>query len=93
VLDLGAVRELAEVRLNGKPLGVLWTVPFRVDITDAVKPTGNRLEVAVVNTWRLVGDRDLPPRQRTAVSNVHAAPDWKPIASGLLGPVLLQMAR
>ena len=95
LLDLGDVRELAEVRLNGKPLGVLWTFPFRVDITDAVKPIGNRLEVAVVNTWRnrLVGDRDLPPAQRLAVSNVHAAREWQTIASGLLGPVRLQIAR
>jgi alpha-L-rhamnosidase len=95
LLDLGDVRELAEVRLNDKPLGVVWAVPFRVDITDAVKPVENRLEVAVVNTWRnrLVGGRDLPPGRRITVSNIQAAPDWRPIASGLLGPVRLQIAR
>ncbi len=61
LLDLGEVRELAEVRLNDKALGVPWTRPFRVDITDAIKPVKNRLEVDPLNTWRnrLVGDRGL----------------------------------
>jgi hypothetical protein len=44
-LDLGNVRELAEVRVNGKSCGVTWTPPFRVDITSAVKPDVNRLEI------------------------------------------------
>ena len=43
-LDLGTVREMAEVRLNGKNLGVLWTAPWRVDITDAVKPKETTLK-------------------------------------------------
>jgi hypothetical protein len=48
-LDLGEVRELAEVKLNGKSLGVVWSPSFQVNITDAVKPSGNVLEVEVVN--------------------------------------------
>ncbi len=40
-LDLGDVQDLAEVHLNGKNLGVLWALPFRVDVTDAIKPTDN----------------------------------------------------
>lgn len=61
-LDLGLVRELAEVRLNGKNLGVVWTAPWRVDISNAVKPTGNQLEIKVVNVWanRLIGDEQEP---------------------------------
>jgi hypothetical protein len=46
-LDLGNVKEVAEVRLNGKKLGILWCYPWRVDITDAVKSVGNALEVDV----------------------------------------------
>lgn len=62
-LDLGTVHELAEIRLNGKNLGVLWTAPWRVDITDAVKPIGNHLEIKVTNVWanRLIGDEQQPP--------------------------------
>ncbi|MGN6555362.1 MAG: glycosylhydrolase-like jelly roll fold domain-containing protein [Verrucomicrobiota bacterium] len=61
-LDLGVVREIAAVRLNGKDLGVVWTAPWRVDISSAVKPRGNHLEIEVVNVWanRLIGDEQEP---------------------------------
>jgi hypothetical protein len=52
LLDLGDVREVAEVRLNGRDLGVVWKAPFRVDTNDAVRPRGNWREVGVVNPWR-----------------------------------------
>ena len=51
VLDLGKVKELAEVHLNGKNLGVVWAPPFRVDVSEAIQPTGNKLEIEVVNFW------------------------------------------
>ena len=58
ILDLGAVRDLAEVYVNGRKLGVVWHAPFRMDVTDAVKAGRNTLEIKVVNVWhnRLVGD-------------------------------------
>jgi hypothetical protein len=62
ILDLGTVRDLARVTLNGKDLGVLWQAPFKLDITSALKTGGNLLEIAVTNTWhnRLVGDEQFP---------------------------------
>lgn len=62
-LDLGRVAVIAEVSLNGRGLGVLWKPPFRVDVTEAIRPGTNRLEVAVTNLWpnRLIGDEQLPP--------------------------------
>ena len=90
VLDLGAVRELARVTLNGRELGVAWTRPYRVDATEAIRPGGNTLEVRVANLWpnRLIGDAGLPPEKRLAWTT------WNPfrkdsslIPSGLLGPV------
>jgi hypothetical protein len=62
ILDLGAVREISQVRLNGKDLGVRWWAPYRYDITDAVKPGENSLEVRVTNLWvnRLIGDEQFP---------------------------------
>ena len=62
-LDLGAVHVIAEVKLNGKELGILWKPPFQVEITDAVHSGENELEVRVVNLWpnRLIGDDLLAP--------------------------------
>ena len=62
VLDLGSVREIAEVRVNDRSFGVLWKPPFRVDVTDALREGTNRLEIRVTNLWpnRLIGDEQLP---------------------------------
>jgi hypothetical protein len=88
-LDLGQVANIAEVRLNGKDLGIVWAPPFRLDITAAVKPAGNRLEIDVVNTWynRLILDQTLPPEKRLTRTNVQVPKGSKPQESGLLGPV------
>ncbi|MBM3888982.1 MAG: hypothetical protein FJ388_07620 [Verrucomicrobia bacterium] len=53
---------MAEVRLNGRDLGILWKPPFRVEITDALKQGENTLEIKVVNLWvnRLIGDEQYP---------------------------------
>jgi len=61
-IDLGEVKNLARVKLNGKDLGVIWTYPWRVRITDLVKSKGNSLEIEVANLWgnRLIGDTGLP---------------------------------
>ncbi len=95
MLDLGDLRELAEMRLNGKNLGVLWAPPFRVDMTDVIKPTGNRLEIDVVNFWpnRIIGDQSLPPEKRFTRTNIRKLTRETPlIESGLLGPVTIGLA-
>lgn len=92
-LDLGVVNYLAAVRINGKDLGVLWTAPWRVEITHAVKSGSNLLEIDVVNLWpnRLIGDRKLPPEKRFTETNLIVKPGWELLPSGLLGPVTLQI--
>ena len=95
-LDLGDVKDtgIARVRLNGRDLGVVWCPPFRVDITKTVKASGNALEVEVTNSWRnrLIGDRDRPAAERLTKTNIAIRKEWKPVASGLLGPVRLLAA-
>ncbi len=59
-LDLGNVKNIAEVTLNGKNLGVLWKPPYRVDITGMLKPKGNLLEIKVTNVKKLTKDSPLP---------------------------------
>jgi hypothetical protein len=61
-IDLGTVKDMARIRLNGKDLGVVWTAPHKVDITDAVKQKDNLLVIEVVNRWpnRLIGDEQFP---------------------------------
>jgi hypothetical protein len=93
-LDLGTVKELAEVRLNGQSRGVVWCPPWRVDVTGAVRERDNRLEIEVVNFWpnRLIGDADVPPeRRRTATNITKFTADSPLMESGLLGPVSLQV--
>ena len=77
-LDLGEVKNLAEVRLNGKDLGVLWKPPFRVEVTDAIRAGKNRLEIRVTNLWpnRLIGDEQLPDDHEWKVKELRTWPDW-----------------
>jgi hypothetical protein len=92
VLDLGDVRELAEVSVNGKPLGILWKPLFQIDVTSALKPGRNHLEIKITNLWlnRLVGD--LQPSAKnmyTFITFQHYTADTPLLDSGLLGPVRL----
>lgn len=78
-LDLGKVAVMAELKLNGKNLGILWKSPFRVDVTDALKPGENNLEANVVNLWinRLIGDEQLPEdSSRNDNGTLKEWPQW-----------------
>ncbi len=75
----GRSRTSPAVRLNGRDLGIVWCDPWRVEITGAIKPKGNRLEVHVVNLWpnRLIGDEREPPDAEYARGGDLARwPDW-----------------
>jgi hypothetical protein len=105
-LQLGAVKCLAQVRLNGKDLGIVWTAPWRVELTGALKAGKNELEIEVTNTWvnRLIGDAGLPEKKRVTKTNVALetgkrtlksfqsfASEDPLMTSGLLGPVRLEL--
>ena len=91
-LDLGDVRELAEVKVNGKSCGITWCPPFRLDVTDAVKSGENKLQIEVVNFWpnRIIGDASLPKEQRLTQTNIRKLTAKTPLEpAGLFGPVQL----
>jgi hypothetical protein len=94
-INLGRLRNHAEVKLNGKDLGILWKPPFRVEITAAVRPGKNRLEVRLTNLWpnRLIGDEFLPFEKRRTWSQTQLyTKDWPLFESGLFGPVQIHAA-
>ena len=92
-INLGVMKYVAQVRLNGKDFGTVWTKPFRIDITDAVKPSGNVVEIDVANLWpnRIIGDSLLPPARRFTHTNIVYTQDTPLWESGLLGPVELEL--
>lgn len=78
-LDLGDVQVIARATLNGRDLGILWKPPYRVDVTDCVKPGQNDLRVQVTNLWidRMIGDEQLPEdSDRNGDGTLKAWPQW-----------------
>lgn len=91
-LDLGSVKNLAEVVLNGKSLGIVWKIPFRVNVTEALKPGENTLEVKVTDLWvnRLIGDQQPNMKNKITYTTMPFYQANSPLKeSGLLGPVTI----
>ena len=89
-LDLGRIKNLAQVKLNGTDLGILWKPPFRVDLTSAVHAGKNALEIRVTNLWpnRLIGDEKMGEDAEWNGKRLVRWPQWlldgKPSPSGRL---------
>jgi len=88
-LDLGDVKNIADVAVNGKRLGILWKTPFRADVTSALKAGDNTLEIKVTNLWvnRLIGDQQPGAKKLTYTAQQFYRADSPLLPSGLLGPV------
>jgi hypothetical protein len=90
VIDLGEVKNIAEVVVNGKNIGTLWKKPFRLDITDALKKGQNTVEIKVTNLWvnRLIGDAQPGVEKKITYTTMpFYQADSKLLPSGLMGPV------
>jgi hypothetical protein len=107
-LQLGVVKNIAHVRLNGRDMGIVWTAPWTADLSGAVKAGRNELEIEVANLWvnRLIGDAGLPEAKRITKTNVTLEQGQRTVKvyqgfattdpllpSGLLGPVRLEFGR
>jgi hypothetical protein len=91
-IDLGDVKNLAVVSVNGKELGTVWHAPYRVNATSALKPGPNAVSIQVTNAWvnRLIGDQQ-PNAEKYTFTVIHPYKANSPLlASGLLGPVVIR---
>jgi hypothetical protein len=84
-LDLGELHDIAELEINGQHVGVLWSPPYKTDITPYLKPGANKIAVHVAVNWanRLIGDEQYPPdfewgtdRGEKQGRAMKAYPDW-----------------
>lgn len=89
------IREAAIVKVNGKTVGDLWHPPYELDVTNAIKPGENSIEISVFNTAinELAGQ---PPRDYTALKakygdrfQMQDMNNLQPVPSGIVGPVHL----
>jgi hypothetical protein len=91
-LNLGDVKNLAEVIVNGKSLGIVWKKPFRINVTSALKPGNNKIEIRVTNLWvnRLIGDAQTGVTNKITFTTMPFYQANSPLLpSGLLGPVTM----
>jgi hypothetical protein len=96
ILDLGSVKDMAEVFVNGIRIDLLWKAPFTAEITNAVKTGNNNLEIRVTNEWtnRIRGDQDHPDKKVLASTPMpFGRRQYELAESGLIGPVKLLSAK
>jgi len=88
-IDLGDVKNIAEVKVNGKSLGIVWKKPFKIDVTSALKAGDNKIEINVTNLWvnRLIGDQQPGANKITYTTMPFYQANSPLLPSGLLGPV------
>ena len=89
------IREAALVTINGQPAGALWHPPYRLDITNLLKPGQNHVEIHVYNTalnaWAALPPHDYGPLKakygdRFQMQDLNKV---EPLPSGILGTIHL----
>lgn len=100
LLDLGKVCESARVRINGKDAGILWSIPFTTKIGKYLRNGTNTIEIEVANLManriRQMDQQKVQWRNYHEINFVNIdykpfdASGWKPMTSGLLGPVVIK---
>lgn len=92
-MDLGNIANMAEVIVNGKDCGTIWTFPYKTDISQALKKGKNTIIIKITNTWanRLIGDQKLPEKERLTWTTApyRLVESENLLKAGLLGPVTI----
>lgn len=99
VLKLNQVDESAKVYINGKEVGILWSIPFEAKVGKYLKAGNNSIKIEVVNLMaNRIRDMDI---KKIKWRNYHEinfvdinykdfdAAKWSVMPSGLVGPVLI----
>jgi len=92
LLKFSEVHDIASVKINGIHCGTVWTNPYQLDISKAVKQGENKIEISVINTWhnKLIGDNLLPANQRVTSTTAPFRLAGKTLLpAGLIGKVTL----
>ena len=93
-INLGNFSSIAEVKVNDISCGVLWTPPFKLEISKVLKKGENKITIEITNTWanRLIGDQKLPENKRLTKTTAPFRLAGKPLnPAGLFGPVTLEI--
>ncbi|MGD8777364.1 MAG: glycosyl hydrolase [Ignavibacteria bacterium] len=92
-LNIGKLTGIAKIKVNGQEVGGIWTAPWKIAITKAVKTGKNKVEISVVNNWmnRLIGDSKLPKDKRITWAPIDIYNSQSSLqSSGLIGPVIIE---
>jgi hypothetical protein len=95
-ITFDSICNIATIKINGIDCGTLWTAPYQLDITKAIKQGENKIEIAVTNTWhnRLIGDNLLPAEKRITFTNAPFRLKDKPLLpAGIMGEVKIVVIR
>ncbi|HKO80907.1 MAG TPA: glycosyl hydrolase, partial [Chitinophagaceae bacterium] len=92
ILQLDSIYDIATVKVNGVDCGTLWTRPYTVDISKAIKKGINEITIEVSNTWanRLIGDQIMAPGKKVTWTTAPFRLGGKSLLpAGLTGNILL----
>jgi alpha-L-rhamnosidase len=89
LIQFNYIYNIATVIVNGVNCGTLWTPPFTLDISKAIKPGINKIEIEVTNTWRnrLIGDELMPEKRQTWLNSPYKLKDKPLLPAGIVGDV------
>ncbi len=96
LLSIDSLYNIAEISINGKYTGAIWTLPYQLDISGALEKGINIIEIAVSNTWhnRLIGDQQLPANlRRTWTTAPFRLQGKSPEPAGITGDIKLFIYR